>query len=115
MTDAAKSYHQVYVCVSLFVSVWLCSVRLQQVLSQVIFRYASHLAGGADSLRLVPAYLCHLRLPERRALSTQLLQTALDTGMDEEEVGGGLRPRGGGGYLFLLLCGYSRRCRIAKN
>lgn len=78
-------------CVSVCLCVFLCAccVRLQQVLSQVIFRYASHLAGGADSLRLVPAYLCHLRLPERRALSTQLLQTALDTGMDEEEVGGG--------------------------
>lgn len=62
--------------------------RLQQVVSRVLLLYASHLASQAHTLHLVPAYLCHLRLPERRDLSTQLLTTATDTGMSQADVRG---------------------------
>lgn len=62
---------------------------LQAVCSQVIQHYASHLARQQASVNLVPAYICHLRLPERRELATIMLQTALAS-QDEGQVGDGV-------------------------
>lgn len=53
--------------------------------SQVINHYACHLARQLYTVNLVPAYICHLRLAERRALATIMLQTAL-TPEDDAQV-----------------------------
>lgn len=54
--------------------------------SQVILAYASHLARTQSTLDLVPAFLCHLRLPDRRELVNTMLSTALAAGVDEPYV-----------------------------
>lgn len=54
--------------------------------SQVILAYASHLACTQSTLDLVPAFLCHLRLPDRRELVNTMLSTALAAGVDEPYV-----------------------------
>jgi hypothetical protein len=76
------------VCVALGGPIPAC--RLQAVCSQVICRYATQLARQATNLRLnlVPAYLCHLRLPERRQLAGCLVSTVLEAGLDDTEVSG---------------------------
>lgn len=68
------------------------------MLSEVVCAYASYLATQPDCLNLVPAYLCHLQLTQRRQLTVQLLATALDMGgMEEGQVCSVLRVGVGGG------------------
>jgi hypothetical protein len=56
------------------------------VCSKVIQAYAAHLASQRDLLELVPAFLCHLRLTERRNLARIMMSTALDQFIDDSNV-----------------------------
>jgi hypothetical protein len=60
--------------------------RLQAVCSKVIQAYATYLASQRDLLVLVPAFLCHARLAERRNLARTMISTALEQAVEDSEV-----------------------------